>query len=148
MFCFSLKAAFVRLRGQWDGAVEVRLCAVKSRAVVNRKCVAAMRGGEHWDENDQSVTQGVPEDSRHELDLVGVICAVNRLLRRKVAVSRFDRAAFPGRLPNLDAASQRGMLALVSRIRSQSSDHHTGPNGRASLSVVDDLAISRHTINS
>ena len=70
-FC-SLKAALVRLRGQWDRAVEVRFCAVKSRAVSNRNCVAAMRGGEQRNENDQSVTQVVQEDSRRELDSVGV----------------------------------------------------------------------------
>jgi hypothetical protein len=62
----------VRLRGQWDRAVEVRFCAVKSRAVSNRNCVAAMRGGEQRNENDQSVTQVVPGDSRRELDSVGV----------------------------------------------------------------------------
>jgi hypothetical protein len=57
-------SALVRLRGQWDRAVEVRFCAVKSRAVSNRNCVAAMRGGEQRNENDQSVTQVVPKDSR------------------------------------------------------------------------------------
>jgi hypothetical protein len=67
-----LKSALVRLRGQWDRAVEVRFCAVKSRAVSNRNCVAAMRGGEQRNENDQSVTQVVSEDSRRELDSVGV----------------------------------------------------------------------------
>jgi hypothetical protein len=36
--------------------VEVRSCAVKNRAVSNRNCVAAMRGGEQRNENDQSVT--------------------------------------------------------------------------------------------
>jgi hypothetical protein len=46
----------VRLRRQEDGAVKVRFCAVKSRAVSNRNCVAAMRGGEQRNENDQSVT--------------------------------------------------------------------------------------------
>jgi hypothetical protein len=64
--------ALVRLRGQWDRAVEVRFCAAKSRAVSNRNCVAAMRGGEQRNENDQSVTQVVPEDNRRELDSVGV----------------------------------------------------------------------------
>jgi hypothetical protein len=33
----------------------------KSRAVSNRNCVAAMRGGEQRNENDQSVTQAAPE---------------------------------------------------------------------------------------
>jgi hypothetical protein len=62
----------VRLRRRWDGAVEVGFCAVKNRAVSNRNCVAAMRGGEQRGENDQSVTQAVPEDGRRELDSVGV----------------------------------------------------------------------------
>src|ERR1035441_3763690 len=66
------KSAPVRLRGQWDRAVKVRFCAVKSCAVSNRNCIAAMRGGEQRNENDQSVTQVVPEDSRGELDSVGV----------------------------------------------------------------------------
>ena len=52
--------------------MEVRSCAVKSRAVSNRNCVAAMRGGEQRDENDQSVTQVCREASRRELDSVGV----------------------------------------------------------------------------
>ena len=51
----------VRLRERGDRAVEVRFCAVKSRAVSNRNCVAAMRGGEQRNENDQSVTQAAPE---------------------------------------------------------------------------------------
>ena len=49
----------VRLRRREDGAVEVRFHAVKNRAVSNRNCVAARRGGEHRNENDQSVTQTV-----------------------------------------------------------------------------------------
>jgi len=62
----------VRLRRREDGAVKVRSCAVKSRAVSNRNCVAARRGGEHRNENDQSVTQASREGSRRELDSVGV----------------------------------------------------------------------------
>jgi len=62
----------VRLRRQKDKAVEVRFCAVKNRAVSNRNCVAAMRGGEQRNENDQSVTQVVLVDNRRELDSVGV----------------------------------------------------------------------------
>ncbi len=49
--------ALVRLRRRWDRAVEVGFCAVKSRAVSNRNCVAVRRGGEQRNENDQSVTQ-------------------------------------------------------------------------------------------
>jgi hypothetical protein len=52
--------------------VEVRSCAAKSRVVSNRNCVAARRGGEHRNENDQSVTQTVGKDGRRELDSVSV----------------------------------------------------------------------------
>ena len=65
-------AALVRLSRREDGAVEVRSCAVKSRVVSNRNCVAARRGGEHRNENDQSGTQTVREGRRGELDSVGV----------------------------------------------------------------------------
>src|SRR6266700_907730 len=50
------KPALVRLRRRWVGAVEVRSHAVENRVVSNRNCVAATRGGEQWNENDQSVT--------------------------------------------------------------------------------------------
>jgi len=62
----------VRLRRQEDGAVKVRSCAVKNRAVSNRNCVAAMRGGEQRNEKDQSVTQVARMGRRRELDSVGV----------------------------------------------------------------------------
>ena len=62
----------VRLRGREDRAVQVRSCAVKNRAVSNRNCVAAMRGGEQRNENDQSVTEASRVGSRGELDTVGV----------------------------------------------------------------------------
>ena len=52
--------------------MEVRSCAAKSRAVSNRNCVVATRGGEQRNENDQSVTQTVPGGRRRELDSVGV----------------------------------------------------------------------------
>ena len=52
--------------------MEVGFCAVKSRAVSNRNCVAVRRGGEQRNENDQSVTQGGQEAVRGELDSVGV----------------------------------------------------------------------------
>ena len=65
-------AALVRLRRREDGAVEVRSCAVKNRAASNRNCVAARRGGEQRNENDQSVTQAARVDRRRELDSVGV----------------------------------------------------------------------------
>ena len=73
--------ALVRLRRRGAGAVQVRLCAAKSRAVSNRNCVAARRGGEHRNENDQSVTQASREGSRRELDSVGVD---GRAFERKV----------------------------------------------------------------
>ena len=46
--------------------------AVKSRAVSNRNCVAARRGGEQRNENDQSGTQYGQQAVRSELDSVGV----------------------------------------------------------------------------
>ena len=61
----------VRLRGHWDRAVEVRSCAVKSRAVSNRNCVAAMRGGEQRNEKGQSATTSRHTETR-ELNTVGV----------------------------------------------------------------------------
>ena len=67
-----MNTALVRLRRREDGAVEVRSCAVKNRAVSNRNCVAARRGGEQRNENDQSVTQGCRMAVRRELDSVGV----------------------------------------------------------------------------
>ncbi len=68
----SLGKPLVRLRRRGDRAVEVRPCAVKSRAVSNRNCVVATRGGEQRNENDQSVTQAAHESRRRELDAVGV----------------------------------------------------------------------------
>ena len=65
-------SALVRLGWRWDGAVEVRLCAVKNRAVSDRNCVVATRGGEPRNENDQSVTQGCLRAVCRELDSVGV----------------------------------------------------------------------------
>ena len=62
----------VRLRRPEDKTVQVRFCAVKNRAVLNRNCVAVRRGGEQRNENDQSVTQAVRVDGRRELDSVGV----------------------------------------------------------------------------
>ena len=62
----------MRLRGRADRTVEVRFPAAKSRGVSNRNCVAARRGGEQRNENDQSETQDGHEVVRRELDLVGV----------------------------------------------------------------------------
>ena len=64
--------ALVRLGWRWDGVVQVRLCAVKNRAVSDRNCVVATRGGEQRNENDQSVTQDCRMAVRRELDSVGV----------------------------------------------------------------------------
>ena len=50
-------SALVRLKRQEDRTVRVRFHAAKSREVSNRNCVAAMRGGEQRNENDQSVTE-------------------------------------------------------------------------------------------
>ena len=72
--------ALVRLGWRWDRAVEVRLCAVKSRAVSNRNCVVATRGGEQRNENNQSVTQTACGGRRRELDSVG---EVGRVCERK-----------------------------------------------------------------
>ena len=68
----ALNAELVRLRGWENRAVEVRSCAVKSRAVSNRRCVVAAPGGEQRNENDQSVTPVARVGDRGELDLVGV----------------------------------------------------------------------------
>ena len=66
------RPVLVRLRRRVDKAVRVRFCAVKNRAVSNRKCVAERRGGEQRNENDQSVMPVVRWDHRCELDSVGV----------------------------------------------------------------------------
>jgi hypothetical protein len=81
--CGRGPSAVVRLRRRGDRAVEVCSSAVKSRAVSNRNCAAAMRGGEQRNENDQSVTQTAREGCRGELDSVGV------------DVRAFDRVAKP-----------------------------------------------------
>ena len=60
--------------------MEVGFCAVKNRAVSNRNCVAARRGGEQRNENDQSVTQTARRGRRRELDSVSV---VGRVCERK-----------------------------------------------------------------
>ncbi len=66
------RAALVRLKGRGNWAVEVRSRAVRNRAVSNRNCVVATRGGEQRNENDQSVTQVARVGGRRELDSVGV----------------------------------------------------------------------------
>ena len=62
----------MRLRGRWARAVQVRSRAAKSRAVSNRNCVGAIRGGEQRNENDYSVTQIAHVGGRRGLDSVGV----------------------------------------------------------------------------
>ena len=68
----AARRPYVRLGRREDGAVEVRSCAAKSRAVSNRNCVASRRGGKQRNENDQSVTQAARVGRRRELDSVGV----------------------------------------------------------------------------
>jgi hypothetical protein len=86
--------------------VEVRLCAVKSRAVSNRNCVAAMRGGEQRNENDQSVTQTTRMGCRRELDSVGVD---GRVCERKT--KPVERAI--GVEPNRRTAGKPPVIALM-----------------------------------
>ncbi len=69
-FC-GLTSALVRLRWCLVEAVQVRFCAVKNRAVLNRNCVVETRGGEQRNENGQSVTPFVCIDEQSELDSVG-----------------------------------------------------------------------------
>ena len=68
--------------------MEVRFRAVKSRAVLNRNCLAAMRGGEQRNENDQSVTQVAQEGRRRELDSVGVNGRVCEQKAKSVAAGK------------------------------------------------------------
>jgi hypothetical protein len=74
--------------------VEVRSCAAKSRAVSNRNCVAARRGGEQRNENDQSVTQTDHVGSRRELDSVG---EAGRVFERKTKPAKRAIGAEPNR---------------------------------------------------
>ena len=60
--------------------MEVRSCAVMSRAVSNRNGVVATRGGAQRNENDPSVTEAARVGSRRELDSVGV---AGRVCERK-----------------------------------------------------------------
>ncbi len=82
------KPALVRLSRRWDGAVEVGFCAVKSRVVSNRNCVAVRRGGEPRNENDQSVTQTARVGRRGELDSVGVSGRVFERVTKPVAAGK------------------------------------------------------------
>ena len=92
----------MRLGRRWDRAVEVRLCAMRNRAVSNRNCVVATRGGEPQNENDQSVTQDGLRAIRRELDSVGV---VGRVCERKTkpvarAIGGELKRRTAGRSPN------------------------------------------------
>jgi len=82
--------------------VKVRLCAVMNRAVSNRNCVAAMRGGEQRNENDQSVTQASRVGSRRELDLVGVVGRVCWIKTKPVkrAIGQAPNRRTAGRSPD------------------------------------------------
>jgi len=113
-----LRGWLVRLRRPEDGAVRVRFCAVKNRAVSNRNCVAARRGGEQRGENDQSVTQVVRWDHRGELDSVGVGGRVFERLtkpaKRTLGGEPKRRAA--GRTPDVAPMVGDGMAGSPSAI--------------------------------
>ena len=86
--------------------MEVRSLAVKSRGVSNRNCVAARRGGEQRNENDQSVTQTARVGRRRELDSVGVD---GRAFERKA--KPVERAI--GEKPNRRTAGRSPVVALM-----------------------------------
>ena len=92
----------MRLRRPEDRAVQVRFSAVKNRAVSNRNCVAAMRGGEQRGENDQSLTQAVRGDGRRELDSVGVSGRVCERMTKpaKRAIGEEPNRRASGRTPD------------------------------------------------
>src|SRR5579872_5387388 len=90
----AARPSLVRLRRQEDGVVKVRSCAVKNRAVSNRNCVAAMRGGEQRNENDQAVTQAARVGRRRELDSVGVD---GRVFERKTKPAKRATGEEPNR---------------------------------------------------
>ena len=68
--------------------MKVRSCAVRNRAVSNRNCAAAMRGGEQRNENDQSVTQAARVGRRRELDSVGAGGRVFELKTKPVTAGK------------------------------------------------------------
>ena len=77
--------------------MRVRSCAVKSRAVSNRHCVVATRGGEPRNKNDPSVTQIAHVGGRRELDSVGVTGRACERKAKPVTAGLNPRAA--GRSP-------------------------------------------------
>ena len=107
-------SALVRLRRREDGAVEVRSCAVRSRAVSNRNCVVATRGGEQRNENDQSVTQTARLGRRRELDSVGVDGRAFERLAKPVGAGANPLAA--GRSPVVAPMVGEGMDGSLSAI--------------------------------
>jgi hypothetical protein len=82
------KPALVRLSRRGDRAVEVGFCAVNSRAVSNRNCVAERWGGEPRNESDQSVTQTAQAGGCGELDSVGVAGRAIERVAKSVVVGR------------------------------------------------------------
>ena len=98
-------SARVRLGWRWDGAVEVRLCAVKNRAVSNRNCVVATRGGEQRNENDQFSSAPLNmafykgfDTHKHQLtraDVCGIVCIPMASIHKREQ-SRYYTAAFYG----------------------------------------------------
>ncbi len=99
--------------------MEVRSCAAKSRAVSNRNCVGAIRGGEQRNENDQSVTQASRVGSRRELDSVGVTGRACERKAKPVSAGLNPRAA--GRSPvgalMVGAGMAGSSLAVIREIR-------------------------------
>ena len=82
--------------------MEVRFYAVKNRVVSNRDCVAARRGGEQRNENDQSVTQTVRGDGHRELDSVGAggrVCWIMTKPAKRALGGELKRRA-AGRTPD------------------------------------------------
>ena len=86
----------------------------KSRAVSNRHCVGAIRGGEQRNENDQSVTQGGQEAVRRELDSVGVDGRVFERKAKPVGAGANPLAA--GRSPVVAPMVGDGMAGSPSAI--------------------------------
>lgn len=85
---------------------------------VEGNCVAAMRGGEQRNENDQSVTQTVREGRRRELDSVGVD---GRVFERKTkpakrAIGQESNRRATGRSPVIAWMVGDGMVGSPSAV--------------------------------
>ena len=108
----------VRLGKRWDKAVQVRLCAVKNRAVSNRYCVVATRGGELRNENDQSVTQDGPTAVRRELDSVSVLGRAFERGAKPVerALGAAPKRRTAGRTPDDTRMAGDGMVGSLNEV--------------------------------